>query len=107
MLEQEGQPGRNCVGHNVRTLRKKRGITQEVFAGHCQLLGWDLTRSTLSKIEACLRCVTDYEIVLLARALRVSEAELFSGVQKEVLMVFREGASSYSQRGKKAPKDSP
>jgi DNA-binding XRE family transcriptional regulator len=67
MLEQTSQPGRNCVGHNIRKIRKDRGITQEVFAGHCQLLGWDLTRSTLSKIEAGLRCVTDYEIVLLAR----------------------------------------
>jgi hypothetical protein len=40
------------------------------------LHGWDLSRGTLSKIEAQLRCVTDAELVILARALKVEAAEI-------------------------------
>jgi hypothetical protein len=40
-------------------------------------LGWDLSRATLSKIEAQLRCVTDGELEILAKALKVEIAELF------------------------------
>lgn len=101
MLEQKENTDRNCIGQNVRRLRMKRKLTQDMLAGHCQLLGWDLTRSTLSKIEACIRCVTDYEVVLLAYALRVSETDLFQGSREEVLEVFREGKGNYSQKAKK------
>lgn len=71
-----------------------------MLAGHCQLLGWDLTRSTLSKIEACLRCVTDYEVILLAHALKVGESELFRGAREEVLRVFKDGKENYTQKAK-------
>jgi transcriptional regulator with XRE-family HTH domain len=61
----------NIVGPRVRKLRYQQGITQEMFAARCSILGWDLSRGTLSKIEAQLRCVTDAELVLLAKALKV------------------------------------
>ena len=47
------------------------GLTQEMFAARCTLQGFDLSRATLSKIEAQLRCVTDGELVVLAEALKV------------------------------------
>jgi hypothetical protein len=37
-------------------------MTQEMSAARCGVLGWDLSRATLSKIEAQLRCVTDREV---------------------------------------------
>jgi hypothetical protein len=47
------------------------------LAARCGVLGWDLSRATLSKIEAQLRCVTDTELEILAKALKVEIAELF------------------------------
>jgi transcriptional regulator with XRE-family HTH domain len=59
----------NIVGPLVRRLRYAQGMTQEMLSARCGVLGWDLSRGTLSKIEAQLRCVTDREVQLLAEAL--------------------------------------
>jgi transcriptional regulator with XRE-family HTH domain len=62
---------KNVVGPQVRKLRDRGGLTQEMFAARCSILGLELTRATLSKIEAQIRCVTDYELMILAQALKV------------------------------------
>lgn len=67
----------NVVGPQVRKLRYQQGFTQDGLAARCGVLGWDLSRATLSKIEAQLRCVTDIELDILARALRVEVADMF------------------------------
>jgi transcriptional regulator with XRE-family HTH domain len=66
----------NIVGPQIRKLRYQQKLTQAMFAARCTLHGWDLSRGTLSKIEAQLRCVTDAELVILARALKVEATEL-------------------------------
>jgi hypothetical protein len=43
------------------------------------VLGWDLSRGTLSKIDAQLRCVTDREVQLSAGALLVPVQKLYPG----------------------------
>jgi transcriptional regulator with XRE-family HTH domain len=63
---------RNIVGPQVRKLRYEKGLTQELFAARCSVLGLELSRATLSKIEAQLRCVSDFELTVLAEALRVN-----------------------------------
>lgn len=67
----------NIVGPEVRILRYRQGMTQDGLAARCGVLGWDLSRATLSKIEAQLRCVTDIELDLLAKALKVEIVDLF------------------------------
>ena len=67
----------NIVGPQVRKLRTRKGLTQEALAARCQLAGLDVSRGTLSHIEAQLRCVTDRELALLASVLRVSYDDLF------------------------------
>jgi transcriptional regulator with XRE-family HTH domain len=62
---------KNIVGPQIRKLRYQQALTQEMFAARCSILGWDLSRGTLSKIEAQLRCVNDSELVILAEALKV------------------------------------
>jgi transcriptional regulator with XRE-family HTH domain len=67
----------NIVGPQVRKIRYHLGITQEALAARCGVLGWDLSRGTLSKIEAQLRCVNDSELEILAKSLRVEIAKLY------------------------------
>ena len=67
----------NIVGAQVRKLRYQQGMTQEALAARCGVLGWDLSRATLSKIEARLRCVTDAELEILANALKVEITALY------------------------------
>lgn len=67
----------NLVGPQVRRLRAQQGLSQPALATRCQRTGYDLSRESLAKIESRLRGVTDAEVVLLARALRVPFALLY------------------------------
>jgi transcriptional regulator with XRE-family HTH domain len=67
----------NIIGKKIREIRKQRGLTQEQLAAACCLLGFDLSRSTLAKVESQNRQVTDYEIRYFAQALKVSEGDFF------------------------------
>lgn len=68
----------NIIGPQLRKLRYERGLTQEQFAAQLSVKGFAITRGTLSKIEAQVRCVTDREVDALARAAKVPLQTLFS-----------------------------
>jgi transcriptional regulator with XRE-family HTH domain len=67
----------NIIGAQVRRLRYAQGLTQELLAARCGLLGLELSRGTLSKIEAQIRCVSDVELQVIAEALKVPLEKLF------------------------------
>jgi len=69
---------RNVVGKRVREARKqaKPPITQEDLVARLQVLGLKVDQSTISKIEQGSRPVFDFEVVALAKALKVSPAWL-------------------------------
>jgi len=66
----------NIVGPQIRKRRSDLELTQEELATRCQLAGLDISRGTLSQIEAQLRCVTDDELLALSRVLKVSADSL-------------------------------
>ena len=72
----------NIVGPQVRKMRDQQNMTQEALAARCGVLGWDLSRGTLSKIEAQLRCVTDTELRVLADDLKVGLDDLYPPKRK-------------------------
>jgi len=67
----------NIIGKKIREIRMQKELTQEQLATSCCLLGFDLSRSTLAKIESQNRQVTDYEIKDFAKALKVKEGDFF------------------------------
>ena len=75
---------RNVVGPRIRLARKRAvpKITQEDLCARLQVLGLQLERPAISKIETGYREVTDVEIVALAKALDVSVAWLFEESDK-------------------------
>ena len=73
----------NVTGRQIAKLRTDKGLSQDGLAGKCQRAGWDISRGTLAKIEAGVRCVSDSELLLLAKALEVSVAELFPRGRKQ------------------------
>lgn len=77
----------NVVGNNVRKLRYNLKLTQDMFAARCGIVGWNLSRGTLAKIEAGVRCVTDAELWVLARALKCPLEKLFPETRAEILEV--------------------
>ncbi len=68
----------NVIGPNVRRIRESQHLTQDQLAARCNLAGWSLSRGTLAKIEAQVRRVTDEEVLLLAKVLKVRVGELFT-----------------------------
>lgn len=66
----------NIVGPVIRQLRERKGLTQAQLVAKLNIIGWDLSRGTLSKIEAQLRCVTDYEIPILAISIGIEPSDL-------------------------------
>jgi transcriptional regulator with XRE-family HTH domain len=67
----------NVVGPQVRKLRSRKGWTQEVLAQKLQIQAWDVSRTSLAKLESQLRRVHDCELLFLAKVLEVAVNELF------------------------------
>jgi transcriptional regulator with XRE-family HTH domain len=86
------QPNRcqNLIGPTVRKLRMAAGLSQEALAAKLQLAGWDITRGGLSKIEARIRRVNDAEMLVLAKALKCSLADLYPAKPGNLALVLRQ-----------------
>lgn len=69
---------RNIIGRKIKYLRKMKHLTQEELAAKLNLMGLNIDRSMISRIESQSREITDVEIVAIAKALKVSIDELFS-----------------------------
>lgn len=67
----------NQIGPRIRQLREEAGITQDQLAARCNLIGLNISRGTLAKIEARVRRITDEEVGLLAKALEVDVSQLY------------------------------
>ena len=65
------------VGNNIRILREKVNMTQEVLAAKLQLAGCDITRSAVAKIEVGQRHLYPDEIILIKKILKVSYEDIF------------------------------
>jgi transcriptional regulator with XRE-family HTH domain len=68
----------NIIGQNVKTIRENKGWTQEQLTAKCNLISWEVTRSTIAKIESRVRRVTDIEVRYLALALEKDITTLFA-----------------------------
>ncbi|MGL4398566.1 MAG: helix-turn-helix domain-containing protein [Luteolibacter sp.] len=85
------------MGVRLRQIRSTSGLSQEAFAAACQLIGWDLGRGTLAKIESGIRIVNDAEVILLAHVLKVDPGELLSGIiLDDALAAARHGGGGES-----------
>jgi transcriptional regulator with XRE-family HTH domain len=67
----------NIVGPQIRKARYQLGLSQEQLATRCQLLGLDISRSTLAQIEIRVRFVSDEELLVFACVLNISTDDLF------------------------------
>ena len=64
------------MGPLIRKFRVNRNLTQEQLAAKIQLLGLDLDRTDIGKIESCIRSLYDYEMIVIATALKISLSDL-------------------------------
>lgn len=79
---------RNVIGPQLRKVRYQSGLSQPALAAKCQLLGWDIGRDTIAKIEGQTRWVGDVELACLARSLRVPLDRLYPEAIRRVFRQF-------------------
>ncbi len=68
---------KNNIGPQVRRLRNDRGWSQSILAARLQVIGLDLDRSGVSKIEARMVFVDDRTLMYLSEVLKVEVQALF------------------------------
>lgn len=62
---------KNLCGDRIREARLKRRLSQSELAAKLQIEGITLERDSISRIEIGTRFVTDYELKVFARILKV------------------------------------
>ena len=77
MFTNKAKNGRNNLcGLRVAKYRKEMNKSQRELADALQLLGLDVDKNAIQRIEAGKRFVTDIELIQLAKVLNVSYEEL-------------------------------
>ena len=69
------------VGNNIRKIREEAKITQDILATRLQLLGCDITRSAVAKIEVGQRHIYPDEIKLIKEILETTFEKIFYGIE--------------------------
>lgn len=69
---------KNIIGKNLKLMRKNSKLTQEQLAAKLELNDVQLDRIAISRIESGNRFVADYEVVELAKALKITPETLLA-----------------------------
>ncbi len=65
------------IGENIRLARECAGMTQEELSAKLQVLGCDITRSAIAKIEVGQRHLYPDEIIAIREILNISYDAIF------------------------------
>ena len=66
----------NVCGRNISCFRNKLGISQRALADRMQLVGIDIDKNAIQRIESGKRFVTDIEIIAFAKVFNITLEEL-------------------------------
>lgn len=72
----------NLIGDQFAKMRKETGLSQKKFADRLQLLGLDVDKNAIQRIECGKRFVTDIELVYICKALGANPNELLHWERK-------------------------
>lgn len=73
----------NICGKNISVLRNNLKISQRELADRMQLVGIDVDKNAVQRIECGKRFVTDIEIIAFAKVFDVSYEELLKNADTE------------------------
>lgn len=63
---------KNLISRRLVELRKQKGLSQRALAYQLQLLGYDIDKNTITRIENNHRYVTDIELNALSKYFDIS-----------------------------------
>ena len=83
MKPRSRKPGdKNMIGSKVLAYRKVNHIKQKDFLAQLQVLGLDISSTSLSRLEWQERLVQDREIIVIAAAMKMDPNTLLSWMDK-------------------------
>jgi len=73
---------KNLVGERLKLLRARDQLSQRDLAHRLQLIGLDMDKNVITRIETNKRYVTDLELQAIAKIFHVSYDYLIDGVEE-------------------------
>lgn len=68
---------KNLIADKLKSLREEHGMSQRRLAMEFQLIGCDIDKNVITRIELNKRYVTDIELCAIGHVFRISMDELF------------------------------
>lgn len=73
---------KNLVGPRLKALREREHLSQRDLAHQLQLIGMDMDKNVITRIETNKRYVTDLELRAIARIFHVTYEYLIDGPEE-------------------------
>lgn len=74
---------KNLVGPRLKELREREHLSQRDLAHRLQLVGMDMDKNVITRIETNKRYVTDLELRAIAKIFHVTYAYLIDGTEQD------------------------
>ncbi len=82
MKQRIGSMGKNLIGERLKGLRTRANLSQRDLARELQLVGIDMDKNVITRIETNKRYVTDFELQALKQLFDVSYDFLIDGKEE-------------------------
>ena len=82
MKQRTTSNGKNLIGERLKLLRADAKLSQRDLANRLQLIGIDMDKNVITRIETNKRYVTDFELQALKEIFNVSYDYLIDGINK-------------------------
>ena len=79
MKQRTDANGKNLIGERLKELRKINNLSQRDLARELQLIGMEMDKNVITRIETNKRYVTDFELQALKQIFNVSYDYLIDG----------------------------
>ena len=70
---------KNLAGKRIKALRRAARLSQRDLASRLQLMGMDMDKNVITRIETCSRYVSDFELQAFVKLFDVSYEFLIDG----------------------------
>lgn len=79
MKQRTNVSGKNLIGERLKSLRTDKELSQRDLARELQLIGIDMDKNVITRIETNKRYVADFELQALKEIFKVSYDYLIDG----------------------------
>lgn len=71
----------NMIGSKIKEIRKEQKLSQDFLCARMQTMGFQISRSDISKIENGKKFIADFEVFGFAKALKIPISKLYEDLE--------------------------